>query len=848
MGKVAIVGVEGSGKTVLMAGLCECFKQVPGSDEPYLMPENQAAFKFMETVPYMLRVKRQWPSATSIDNLRAMRWTYRCGDEVLETVELLDYPGELYRLAFGDAEEVRKEELESKRDEVKKFLDHLIDADTLLVLLNLSDVMNLGENHKNLETVWITRGILSYAKRLANIKHTVLVFTQADRYAAELKAAGGPEGLYAQRLPMLKALFPKQEVMAVSVVDGTDSKGLPLGTYRMSDCQAIMRSILVSQVQGVEECHVLCESSLEKIQQFNSGCPDEFIVLLEAYCKRVEILSQRSRPLKTVCVVDVKGYARQAVLFSSLISKLRHLLQSSDNTMLAHTETWAPLVINYPDKVNIFSQFQGYFKQKLDAEKADNKKGLILFLLLSGIIILPIALFGWLNFHQRQVYLKGLLSKASTQLASGNVVDARVTIQTLEYSGGSQDTILRLKQESNYRKAKVGFESKMDELDSLQRSLLEQHGGEKWSSVKSRRTTKVSYDTNMAAGERYYSESLTMIDDAIADATQQKRLTDARQAKATSNWQTCLSLANEVLAMDATHEEAKSLKLNSEEALAEALDRQNKLNIAIAAARQAREITDWVNCRVEAEYALSLEKHHVEALELKREAIENSKPIEKEKDWVSPCTSMEFVWISALKIWVGKYEVTNEEYRKLRSSHDSGRLFNGISLHGDRQPVVEVNFDDAKAFARQMTQQDSFRLNGLTYRLPSASEWQTFAQCGDNRVYPWGDSTLPKYGNYSGAETIGEGLGSIKGYSDGWAKPSPVEQSGRNDWGLYGVGGNVREGCTSDADGSTFGAWRGASWFDGRIDELRCSYREVAGGDNRNSWSGFRLVLSQPLP
>ena len=32
---------------------------------------------FTETVPYMLRVKRQWPAATSIDNLRAMRWTYR---------------------------------------------------------------------------------------------------------------------------------------------------------------------------------------------------------------------------------------------------------------------------------------------------------------------------------------------------------------------------------------------------------------------------------------------------------------------------------------------------------------------------------------------------------------------------------------------------------------------------------------------------------------------------------------------------------------------------------------------------------------------------------------------------
>lgn len=59
---------------------------------------------------------------------------------------------------------------------------------------------------------------------------------------------------------------------------------------------------------------------------------------------------------------------------------------------------------------------------------------------------------------------------------------------------------------------------------------------------------------------------------------------------------------------------------------------------------------------------------------------------------------MAFVWIPSLKIWVGKYEVTNGEYRKMKPSHDS-KAYEGHSLNGDRQPVVYMNFDDAKEFA-----------------------------------------------------------------------------------------------------------------------------------------------------
>ncbi|MBI3986026.1 MAG: SUMF1/EgtB/PvdO family nonheme iron enzyme [Lentisphaerae bacterium] len=162
--------------------------------------------------------------------------------------------------------------------------------------------------------------------------------------------------------------------------------------------------------------------------------------------------------------------------------------------------------------------------------------------------------------------------------------------------------------------------------------------------------------------------------------------------------------------------------------------------------------------------------------------------------------TMELVWIpnlySLAERWVGKYEVTNGEYRKFKADHDSGEC-KGQSLNGDRQPVVAVNFEDAKAFANWLSEREekAGRLpKGYYYRLPSEDAWLTFAQCGDGREYPWGNSWPPKYGNYAD-ETIGEVLGKdwgiIFGYRDGYALTCPVEESGKNDWGLCGVGGNV---------------------------------------------------------
>ncbi|NCA83583.1 MAG: hypothetical protein EOM72_12740 [Opitutae bacterium] len=359
-------------------------------------------------------------------------------------------------------------------------------------------------------------------------------------------------------------------------------------------------------------------------------------------------------------------------------------------------------------------------------------------------------------------------------------------------------------------------------------------------------------------------------------------LAAARAAKAAGQWQTCIERADEALALEsggraspraAVTDEAAALKREAEGNLVPTLT----VEVEAGGRAVAAEISDGTRTyraphtftlRADGRYSLvvSMEssqsnqsiqstRYKPATLEVtadwrgprtRKVALEEMRGPTEGQPWTSPATGMAFVWVPALKVWAGKHEATNGEYRKKEPGHDS-REYGGHSLNGDRQPVVYVNFDDAKAYAAWLTDQEKAQLGGLRYRVISEKEWETVAQCGDGREYPWGNAMPPKYGNYCGQETKGIIAGSIMidNWRDDYAVACPVEKSGANEWGLYGIGGNVWEGCASDNSGGSFGAWRGASWNGRDPGALRVADRIVLGGSDRDDRSGFRLALSR---
>ncbi len=214
---------------------------------------------------------------------------------------------------------------------------------------------------------------------------------------------------------------------------------------------------------------------------------------------------------------------------------------------------------------------------------------------------------------------------------------------------------------------------------------------------------------------------------------------------------------------------------------------------------------------------------------------------------------MEFVWLDALKMWVGKYEVTNGEYRKKEPTHDS-KAYQGHSLNGDRQPAVNLSPAAMQQYAAWLTEREKIagRLPaGCRYRLPTAAEWTIFAQCGDGRAYPWGDNWPPvsgRAGNYDDyLRTLDRGPLNPKrdlprAYQDGSAASCEVEKSWANPWGLFGVGGNVWEAVTNERDEPM--ASKGGSWDDFRIGKLGIAATQ-GGPSVQGDIYGFRLVLGR---
>ena len=210
-------------------------------------------------------------------------------------------------------------------------------------------------------------------------------------------------------------------------------------------------------------------------------------------------------------------------------------------------------------------------------------------------------------------------------------------------------------------------------------------------------------------------------------------------------------------------------------------------------------------------------------------------------------TRMELVWVESLDAWVGKYEVSNGEFRCFRPRHDS--LFHeSFSLNTDNQPVVRVSWIDAMAFCDWLNVNYWDKLPAdCEFRLPTEKEWQEVASCGTDRKYPWGNEWPPAYGNFSDmtARMNLPNWRGISGYSDGYPVTCPVTESGENEWGLFGLAGNVWEWCADWFDESQQGrVRRGGSWdFDPEA-SLRVAARGFDRPDARYNTIGFRVVVA----
>jgi formylglycine-generating enzyme required for sulfatase activity len=212
---------------------------------------------------------------------------------------------------------------------------------------------------------------------------------------------------------------------------------------------------------------------------------------------------------------------------------------------------------------------------------------------------------------------------------------------------------------------------------------------------------------------------------------------------------------------------------------------------------------------------------------------------------------MEFVWIESIQSWVGRYEVSNAQYTKFKAGHNVRRVNSRYSLLSPEQPVVNVSYEDALAYAawiNDMESEEGRLPPGWEYKLPTGEQWEIFATCGKpGRLYPWGKTWPPPHGNV-GDKTSAMGNG-FADYSDNEPVTCDVRQAGANEWGLVGTFGNAAEWVDEwYGQSQRKRVFRGGSWRTMSKDSLQTQFR----GKNAPSYAGddigFRLVLTYTAP
>ncbi len=227
--------------------------------------------------------------------------------------------------------------------------------------------------------------------------------------------------------------------------------------------------------------------------------------------------------------------------------------------------------------------------------------------------------------------------------------------------------------------------------------------------------------------------------------------------------------------------------------------------------------------------------------------------------------------------YLGIQEVTNAEFRRFASGHDSS-TFVEASLNEDDMPVANISWHDAAAYCNWLSDQDDLppfyemefgkvtgmNLKSTGYRLPTEAEWSWTARTsgdepgGEQFRFPWGGALPPpdRHGNYAdrAASTLVGRV--IFGYNDNQPVAAPVGTFRADARGFYDIGGNVAEWVNDyyeipgkdrveDPWGPDTGEYhviKGSSWMHGTITELRYSFRDY-GIDGRDD-VGFRIARS----
>jgi len=236
--------------------------------------------------------------------------------------------------------------------------------------------------------------------------------------------------------------------------------------------------------------------------------------------------------------------------------------------------------------------------------------------------------------------------------------------------------------------------------------------------------------------------------------------------------------------------------------------------------------------------------------------------------------------------WMGKFEVTNAQYRRFNPKHHSrfedrhGYQFGipGYNVNAPQMPAVRLSWTEAAAFCKWLSAR-----TGKKVALPTEAQWEWACRAGTDTPFSYGDlnADFSKFGNmgditlanfsgnpyqidwrrayYRNPQNIFDNWIPQDGrFNDGGFVSEDVGKYRPNAWGLHDMHGNVAEWTRSayrtypyaDDDGRNAPdakarrVVRGGSWYD-RPKRCRSAFRLSYRSYQKVYNVGFRVVMEE---
>lgn len=239
--------------------------------------------------------------------------------------------------------------------------------------------------------------------------------------------------------------------------------------------------------------------------------------------------------------------------------------------------------------------------------------------------------------------------------------------------------------------------------------------------------------------------------------------------------------------------------------------------------------------------------------------------------------------------WMGKMEVSNQQFRRFDADHDSreedrhGYQFGvpGYDVDKPDMPAVRLSWKQANAFCDWLSKR-----SGEEISLPTEAQWEWACRAGSETPFSYGgvdtdfssfanmgDTTLSKFsgnpyiadfrkGSYNNPQNIYDNwIPQDARFDDGGFLSEPVGSYQPNAWGLHDMHGNVAEWTRSlylpypyreddgrnRLDDTGKRVIRGGSWYD-RPKRCTSSYRYGYRDYQKVYNVGFRVIISERSP